>query len=119
MIKLGRNILMAACALLWLPGALVVQSFMRGHESATDPSALMSLVPIMPAGVPLVVACLVMRANGTRRAHWVSFAVLAPVTIIAGLAGGLLGPIGAFLYSSVVSLPAWAVALMMRLRARR
>ena len=119
MSKLRRNSLMAVCALLWLPGALLFQSLLRGHDLATDPSALMSLVPIMPAGVPLVVACLVMRANGTRRAHWVSFALLAPVTVIAGLAGGLFGPIGAFLYSGVVSLPAWALALVMKLRARR
>ena len=80
-----------------------------------------AIVPLFvftwPAGIPLTAA--VRRLHPlSRRAAYGGAAVLGPLTIIAATVGGLLGPIAAWIYAAILSLPAWLVLWVLKRRQR-
>ena len=103
--------------LLWLPAGIVVSAILRGFI-LPDPMMIFSLVPAAPSGFPLALACFGIWRVGRWPAAAVTFAVLAPVTVLASLAGGLLGPLGIAGFATVVSAPAW-IFFGYRLHRRR
>ncbi len=104
--------------LLWLPAGIVVSAILRGFF-LPDPVMIFSLIPAAPSGFPLVLACFGIWRVGRWPAAAVTFAVLAPVTVLAGLAGGLLGPLGIAGFATVVSAPAWILFGYLLHRRRR
>lgn len=110
-------------SLLWLPLGIVVVSLARGVGPPITPetlfmlpAALLSLAFTAPCGLPLALACRRIWRTGSSRAAWTTFAVLAPLTSVAALFAGLLGPVAIAIYAAVLSVPAWIVYLIRRRR---
>ena len=105
---------------LWLPAGIVVAGVaVRGGMSLpVEPQAWLSLVVIAPCGLPLARACRRLLGLGYPVTAWVAFAVLAPLTAVASLFAGLLGPVAILVYALVLSTPAWILYAFLR-RARR
>ena len=123
-------------ALLWLPAGVVVSALIRfgvagaPHVSllpftASPPSqsfapriaiAAFALLPLVPAGLPLALACRRLHRKGFRITAWIAMAVLAVATVAATLVAGLLGPAAIVIYALLLSLPAWLLALLLRRR---
>ena len=103
-------------ALLWLPVAIVVSALVRGLGIPPEPQALLSLLVVAPAGLPLAFACRLLHRKGFPLTAWAAMAVLAVATAAATLVAGLLGPAAIVIYALVVSLPAWLAALLLRKR---
>ena len=79
-----------------------------------EPRALLSLLPVAPAGLPLAFACRRLHRTGFRITAWIAMAVLAVATVAATLVAGLLGPAAIVIYALLLSLPAWLLALLLR-----
>ena len=103
-------------ALLWLPAGVVASALIRGMGVPPEPQALLSLLVVAPAGLPLALACRRLHRKGFRITAWVAMAVLAVATVAATLVAGLLGPAAIVIYALLVSLPAWLAALLLRSR---
>ena len=115
-----RTVLMS----LWLPLLVLVVSFARfglGFWTAEGPGLdqiAMLFVFAWPAAISLTLAVLLLYPT-SHTASWLCGALLGPLTVLAVIVGGLFGPPGVFIYAAVVSLPAWVVLLVFRLRQRR
>ena len=107
-----------ALALLWLPAGVVATSVARGMPEAglafepamwlaTVPTMAMSLVPVVPSGLPLALGCRRLWRLGYRRAAWTAGTVLGAATVAVTLIAGLLGPLAIAVYAAVLSLPVW------------
>lgn len=107
-------------ALLWLPGGILATSVVRfGLFSGpvtgpgTGPAGLAmiaaSLLPVAPCGIPLALGCRRLLHLGYPRTAWASTAVVGPMTVVAALFAGLLGPIAIAVYAIALSLPVWAL----------
>ncbi|MCY4641122.1 MAG: hypothetical protein OXC41_00215 [Gammaproteobacteria bacterium] len=111
-----------AGSLLWLPAGIVFTSLLRnpGFPQGPEPWPMMVLMMILqlaviaPCGLALTLACRLLWRRGYRRAAWTAMAVLAPVTAWASLFAGLLGPIAIAIYATVLSLPVWLAASILR-----
>ena len=83
-------------ALAWLPLGILAISLLRGLPFLGEPTALLSALPSLlvtaPFGLPLALACRLIHGLQRPRAAWISFAVLAPLTALASIGAGLLGP---------------------------
>ena len=75
---------------------------------------ILQLAMIAPCGLALTLACRLLWRRGYRRAAWTAMVVLAPVTAWASLFAGLLGPIAIAIYATVLSLPVWLAAGILR-----
>lgn len=113
-----------AASLLWLPVGITATAVVRGLRSSVEigmwpMTALMmagSLIVVAPCGLPLALACRRVWRLGYRRTAWTAMAVLAPVTILASLLAGLLGPVVIAVHGAVLSLPVWTAAAVLRRR---
>lgn len=117
-------------ALAWLPLGIVIVTLVRAGVGfmapgslpmtlMSMPAAVLSLIPVVPCGLPLALAWRKIRRLGHTEAAWASVAVLAPLTAFATLFAGLLGPIAIAVYAAVLSVPAWVVYAILRRRGRR
>lgn len=117
-------------ALAWLPAGIVAFSLARGAAGfmqlqtlpmmlTAAPMAILSLIPVAPCGLPLALAWRQIRRLGHREAAWAAAGVLAPLTAIASLFAGLLGPIAIAVYALALSAPAWIACAVLRRRSRR
>ncbi len=79
-----------------------------------EPQALLSLLVVAPAGLPLALACRRLHRKGYRVTAWVAMAVLAVATVAATLIAGLLGPAAIIIYALVISLPVWLAGSLLR-----
>ena len=105
-------------ALLWLPFGMLVLTVARGFSPSPEPRMLTSLIVLAPFGLPLALACWMLRREGYDISAWIAFAVLAPMTVVAVLFAGLLGYLSTAISSIVFSLPAWAVYAFFRYRSK-
>ena len=112
----GRLLGFAAASLLWLPAGIVALTLVRGFGLPPETDSWLLLAVTAPCGLPLALAWLALRSAGWRRIAWTVFAVLGPLSVLGALAGGLLGPVGIAGYTAVLSLPAWIVYAVCRLR---
>ena len=115
---LVRTVLFA----LWLPVAVLVVSLLRfGFEGMVtmDATSFLQLVILgWPSGIPLTLAVLLLHRRVQLPAY-VCAIVLAPLSVLAFILGGLLGPL-VLVYVLIVSLPAWvALGVVALLQSRR
>ena len=75
-----------------------------------------SVLICAPLGLPLPLACRWLWRKGYPRAAWVSVAVLAPLSLVATLFAGLLGPVAIAIATAVLSLPVWIAAALLSRR---
>lgn len=102
-------------AWLWLPAGIVAAAVLHGGMAfPAEPQAWLSLVVVAPCGLPLAWACGRLLRIGYRRTAWGSFAVLAPLTAVASLFAGLLGPVAILVYALALSAPAWILYAFLR-----
>lgn len=106
-------------ALLWLPLGVVATAVVRGFGLPLEPQAWLSLVVVAPCGLPLAFAWSSIHGLGYRRTAGSVCGVLAIATVALSLVAGLLGPIGIAAYAIVLSLPAWVLYAILRLRVRK
>ena len=111
-------------ALVWLPVLFVVAMLFRififdplgGDLSLErllqDWSALLPLLVLVPAGLPLALACRKLSQAGSASLAYSLWVVLGLLTVPVVLYAGLLGPIAIVIYAVVVSLPVWLVAYL-------
>ena len=118
--KLAQNrLLFYVVALLWLPIGIALYPLIRFGAVPPDWAVWLSLVPTTVGGLPLAFAWrAIYRRNHTRTAG-IFFIILAPFSILAGVIGGLLGPIGVIFYPAFFSLPAWVGYGIIVLRQKR
>ncbi len=102
----------------WLPLSILLISFYRFYSFHPDGNALAAdLVPMLvnfiylflialPSAVPVTIALRLIYRR-TKITAFAVGAVTVPLATFAGLVGGLLGPLGIFLYVQVAGLPAW------------
>ena len=107
---------------LWLPVAVLVVSLLRfGFEGMVtmDATSFVQLVVLgWPSGIPLTLAVLLLHRRVQLPAY-VCAVVLAPLSVLAFILGGLFGPF-VLVYAVVVSLPAWvALGIVALLQSRR
>ena len=106
--KLAQNrLLFYIVALLWLPIGIALYPLLRFGAVPPDWFILLTLVPATIGGLPLAFAWRAMYRRNYTRTAGIFLVVLAPITIMGGVLGGLFGPIGLILYPAFVSLPAW------------
>ena len=115
---MARKWLFLIVALLWLPLGLILSAlFGPDTPEMALLTTFLSLIVVAPAGLPLALACRLLRRLGYVRTTWVAVAVLAPATVAASLVAGLLGPLAIATYAVILSLPVWiAVAVLRRRR---
>ena len=116
----NRRIFIAS-ALAWLPLGILITTLLRSLPGLDNPMALLGALPSLlvtaPFGLPLALACRRIHGLQRPRTAWITFALLAPLTAMASIVAGLLGPIGIALYAIVLSLPAWLLYATLRWRA--
>ena len=118
---LVRTVLFA----LWLPVVVLLVSLLRfGVEGIVTMDA-MSFVQLFvqlvvfgwPSGIPLTLAVLLLHRR-VQLVAYVCAVVLAPLSVLAFILGGLFGPF-VLVYVLVVSLPAWvALGVVALLQSR-
>ena len=102
-------------AWLWLPAGIVAAAAVDGEMVfPAEPQAWLSLAVVAPCGLPLAWGCRRLLRIGYRRTAWGSFTVLAPLTAVAALFAGLLGPVAILIYALVLSAPAWILYAVLR-----
>lgn len=118
--KLAQNrLLFYVVALLWLPIGVVFYPLLRFGAVPLEWFVWLSLVPTTVGGLSLAFAWrAIYRRNYTRTAG-IFFIILAPISILAGVIGGLFGPIGLIVYPTFFSLPAWIGYGIIVLRQKR
>ena len=105
-------------ALLWVPIGIAATAVVRGFGLPLEPQAWLSLLVIAPCGLPLAFAWSALRGLGYPGTAGTVCGILAVATVVLSLFAGLLGPIAIAAYAIVVSLPAWILYAILRLRAR-
>jgi len=105
-------------ALLWLPIGIAATAVVRGFGLPLEPQAWLSLVVVAPCGLPLAFAWSSIHALGYQRTAAAACGIFALATVVLSLVAGLLGPIGIAVYALVISVPAWIVYAILRLRDR-
>ena len=100
-------------ALLWLPAGVVPSALLRAMAIPPEPQALLSLLTVAPAALPLPLACRRLHRKGFRAIAWAAMAVLSVVTVAATLVAGLLGPAAIVIYALVLNLPVGLAALLL------
>ena len=103
-------------ALLWLPIGIAATTVVRGFGLPLDPLAWLSLVVIAPCGLPLAFAWSAIHGLGSPRMAWAVCGSFALASVVLSLYAGLLGPIAVAAYAIVLSLPAWVLYAILRLR---
>ena len=103
-------------ALSWLPVGIAATALVRGMPCPVEPSAWLSLVVTAPCGLPLALACRRLWRAEYPGTAWAAFAILAPVTAVASLFAGLLGPVAIAIYALVISAPVWILSAFLRRR---
>ncbi len=106
-------------ALLWLPIGIAATAVVRGFGLPLEPQAWLSLVVVAPCGLPLAFAWSAIHGLGYQGTAGAVCGILALTTVVLSLVAGLLGPIGLVAYAMVLSLPAWILYAILRLRLRR
>ncbi len=116
-----------ALALSWLPLGILLTAVIRhlpGLSVGGPPAFLFtmlvqsfSLVLIAPCGLPLALAWQQTCRIGHARAAWTAFGILAPLTTLASLFAGLLGPFAIAAYAVFLSLPAWILFAVLRAKS--
>ena len=105
-------------ALLWLPIGIAATAVVRGFGLPLEPQAWLSLVVVAPCGLPLAFAWSAIHGLGYPGTAGAVCGILALTTVVLSLVAGLLGPIGIVVYAIVISLPAWILYVVLRLRDR-
>ena len=105
-------------ALFWLPIGVAATAVVRGFGLPLEPQAWLSLAVVAPCGLPLAFAWSAIHGLGYPRTAGSVCGVLALATVVLSLIAGLLGPIGVAAYAIVLSLPAWVLYAILRLRVR-
>ncbi len=111
-------------ALLWLPLSIIALTLLRGF-AIPDQSLGEWLIffTLGPMGIVLPLACRAIWRQGYKKTTVVLGVILMPLTVLYGLVGGLLGPLGIVVSVLIASLPAWIVYGVLKLikskRARR
>ena len=105
-------------ALLWLPIGIAATAVVRGFGLPLEPQAWLSLVVVAPCGLPLAFAWSAIHGLGYPGTAGAVCGILALTTVVLSLVAGLLGPIGIMVYAIVISLPAWILYVVLRLRDR-
>ena len=108
---------------LWLPIGVLVASLLRFDLQPSMlfslPAMILGLVMAWPGGIPLTLALRLLHHHSRPLAYGCA-AVLCPLSVGAATVGGLFGPIGIWIYTAIISLPAWLVLwLVTRLRRWR
>lgn len=113
---MGRTLMLS----LWLPVGVVVLGAIRFGPGLLSMPAdqILPLALAWPGGIPLTL-CLQKLFPLSRPAAYVCAAVLCPLSVAAATVGGLLGPLGIWIYAAIVSLPAWLALWVLRWRAAR
>lgn len=104
-----KTVFYALGAAFWLPIAVALPTVPNALVAPPGPAVWLSLLPTIPAGMPLAAACYLIRRTGRSRAATTTFILAGFVTVLAALVGGLFGPIGILAYCLVASIPAWLV----------
>ena len=94
-------------AFSWLPVGILLYSIIRFFALPTELFAWIYLLPATIGGVPLALALRAIYRKSYFKTAGISLVVLAPLTILGGVLGGLFGPVGLVLYPAFFSLPAW------------
>ena len=107
-----------SASLLWLPLGIVVFAAIRGTllPLPLEIQPWMSLLMTAPFGLPLALASHAIWKEKRTRTAWTTFLILAPITIVATLFAGLLGPLAIAICAIIFSLPAWALYAFLRFR---
>lgn len=105
-------------ALLWVPIGIAATAVVRGFGLPLEPQAWPSLLVIAPCGLPLAFAWSALCGLGYPGTAGTVCGILAVATVVLSLFAGLLGPIAIAAYAIVVSLPAWILYAILRLRIR-
>ena len=111
-------------ALLWLPAGVVGSSVVRFMQWPGEPAPAqllmmaISLLPVIPSGLPLALGCRWLWRLQYRRTAWAAGIPLGAVTVAATVVAGLLGPIAIVICAVVLSLPVWIAAWFLN-RARK
>ncbi len=112
-----RTILLAST---WNPVLIFVITLLRGFTVPLDVESYLQLIPAMFGGWFLFFAVKKIYDLGRKTTGITVFIILAPITSLASLIGGLFGPIGIILYCLILSIPAWLIWLIVRwLEARK
>ena len=106
----------------WLPLSIILIAFYRffgwfpifhpeSDALAVDSMPMLwdfiyLLLITLPSAVPVTIAMLLIYRR-TRITALIVGAITVPIATFAGLVGGLLGPLGVFLYVQAAGLPAW------------
>ena len=106
-------------ALLWLPLGIAATAVVRGFGLPLESQAWLSLVVVASCGLPLAFAWSAIHGLGYPRTAGSICGILALATAVLSLMAGLLGPIGIAAYAIVLSLPAWVLYAILRLRVRQ
>lgn len=106
-------------ALLWLPIGIAVTAVVRGFGLPLEPQAWLSLLVIAPCGLPLAFAWSAIHGLGHARTGATVCGTLALATVVLSLIAGLLGPLAIAVYAIVLSLPAWILYAVLRVRRRK
>ena len=111
---MNRTIFTFFIASLWNPVLITLVTLSRGYSIPLDLSNNIQLIPAFFAGWFLYFAVKKIHNLGFKKTAITLFIILAPITSISSITGGLFGPIGIILYSLVPSIPAWFVWLIVR-----
>ena len=111
-------------ALLWLPAGVVALALFRFGVLLSGPgsgiaTALASLLPVAPCGLPLALAGRGVWRLGHRRLAWLLVIPPGLLTIPLATAAGLLGPLAILIVAVLASLPVWVAVLWLRWRRGR
>lgn len=94
-------------------------ALVRGFGLPIESGAWLSLVFVVPCGLPLAFAWSAIHGLNFPGTAGAVCGVLAIATVVLSLLAGLLGPIGIAAYAIVISLPAWILYAVLRMRKRR
>ena len=94
-------------AILWLPVGILLYTLIRFGGFPTELFIWISLLPAPIGGIPLALALRAIYRKNYFKTAGISLVVLAPLTVLGGVLGGLFGPVGVVLYPAFFSLPAW------------
>ena len=121
---LARSFLKSLLYSVWLPVSILVLSLIRfgieGWSSFDDLQSGLATIGWLflltwPCGLPLTIALRKLYRR-SRAIAYLTAVVLIPLSAVAAITGGLLGPIGILGYTAVFSLPAWLILCISHLR---
>ena len=101
---------------LWNPLLIILSGIIRGFTFPLDLNSYLQLIPTAVVGLFLYYAVKAIHFMGRKKTAIVAFVILAPITCIFSITGGLFGPIGIILYGLVPGIPAWVILWIIRWR---